>query len=216
MLQGKTITQSALTYAMKHIDHIRWAIISCVILFFVTMVLIWTNFINECAVVCAASFMLAGVVLYAIHQPASRFRELMDGLKPNLLDVEWVHSKTLKFTTANLGEFYVKYNPEEENESAYYLVWITSDKGGPSPIVSRMTLWKRPYKSILGKWLYFDSPPYIPVISANDIKNLKWIVLEMFGSQYRIIARLSDEWLHSETDDLLKTVELLEEIYAGM
>lgn len=216
MLKGKTITQSVLTNAIKHVDQIRWVIISCIVLFFITLVLIRTTFFNECAEICLGAFMLAGVILYAIYQPASRFRELMDVLKPSLLDVEWVFRHTLKFTTANLGEFYVKYNPEKENESAYYEVWITSDKSGPGLAEPRVTLWKKPYKSILSKWLYFQSPPYVPVFKANEIKTLKWIAMDWLSSEYRIMARLSDEWLHSETDDLLKTVELLEEIYEGM
>jgi hypothetical protein len=161
-------------------------------------------------------FGLIAIGLYMTHKTASRFRELLDVLKPNLLDVEWRYPESLKITTSNLGDFFLSYIQETEHEAAHYLVWITSDKGGPSPLVSKMTLWKRPYKSIYGKWIYFDSPSYVPVARAYDIKTLEWIALELVESQFRIIARLKDEWLQSETDDLLKTVEILEEIYAGI
>ena len=216
MLKGKTITQKVYTYAIGHVDDIRWVMVLCIIAFLVTLLLATTVIYHTCMVFILGLFMLAGVIFYAIYLPSSRFREAIDVLSPSLFNVEWVGRDTLKFTTANLGEFYMYYKSEGEHESAYYKVWITSDKNGPVTAIPRVTLWKRPYKSILGKWLYFQSPPYVPAVKANEIKTLKWISIDWFGNHHRIMARLSDDWLHSETDDLLKTVEVLEEIYTKM
>lgn len=216
MLKGKTINQRIITYAMKHVEPLGWAIISCIVLFFFSLILIWADFFYECALLSLAFLMLLGVILYAIYQLASRFRELIDALKSDILDVEWIYKYTLKFTTSNRGEFYLQYYYEREHESAHYIIWITSDKSVPVMAEPRVTLWSKPYKPIFGNWQHFPSPPYVPVTKANEIKTLKWIAMDWSGSEYRILARLSDEWLQSETDDLMKVVELLEKIYAGM
>jgi len=216
MLKGKTFTQRIITSAMKNIELLGWSIVACVVLFFLTLILIQNAILPSWGALFLGGIMLLGVGLYAVYQPASRFRELLDALRPNVLDVEWIYNYTLKISTSNLGEFFLKYHPEREDASGYYIIWITSDKSIPVMGAPSLTLWSKPYKPILRDWHYFPSPPYVPTAKANEIKTLKWIIMDWSGTEFRIMAWLSDEWLQSETDDLMKTVEILEEIYARM
>jgi hypothetical protein len=154
---------------------------------------------------------------YTTYKIASRYRKVIDVLRPNLVDIEILGPETLKITSTKYGEFYINYRfSGGDKPPSNYEIWIASDKTDPNADRSGMLLWERPVKLITGTWSYFESPPYVHHKKASEIKTLTQIALDWYGEYYRILATLTDRWPYSETDDLLKTLELLEEIYAGM
>jgi hypothetical protein len=150
------------------------------------------------------------MILYSIYTRSRRFAGVINALGFELLDVKFENWKTMKFTTLTFGEFFLYYFGGSEDYSAYYKLWISTQKRVPVPQGNDFVIWKRPswFQKIINKG---ENPPqyYISKSQIEGIESLSRLKIEITPFENKIAAYLDDKWLHSEIPDLLKTLEVL-------
>lgn len=119
----------------------------------------------------------------------------------------------LKLRTQKHGEFSLIYYPGHGHQrtggGADYKLWISTGKIVPAREGDRHYIWVRPstlplkYKAdpILAK--------YLPAIQLENIWTLHRIQFEFSDDENRIAAILRNIPLHSETMDIVRTLEIL-------
>lgn len=213
-LTGITTSQKILVWNIKHIQEILLGIIVCVTLFLITFSMLYSGYVHPCSLGLLLIFVVAAFVLYMFYKEAKRYNEILTALGPDLISVQFIYEKIMKFTSSRFGEFFMDYYPGNDSENPYYGVWIVLDKPRVRIDRRRTTLWSKP------SWFKrtFGDPPKphhsVPLNLVTQIKTLRKISIEGYNKKYRIVAILNDDWLYSETHDLLRTVEVLEYIWA--
>ncbi len=156
-----------------------------------------------------SSFLVA-LILYSIYLRSKRFAGVIDALGFELLDVRFENWKTMRFTTLTFGEFFLYYFGGSEDYSAYYKLWISTQKRVSVPQGNDFVIWKKPswFQKIKNKGEN-STPYYISKFQIEGIKSLSSLKIEITASENKIAAYLDDKWLHSEIPDLLKTLEVL-------
>jgi hypothetical protein len=122
----------------------------------------------------------------------------------------------MKITSATYGDFYLRYYKGTETSKPYYKVWIVLDKPYKFKHGNTMILWLRPswLKGNIEKSYKFHKA--VPNKHAMDVRTIRGITLEKHGSKYLIMATMDDVFLYYKTHDILRTVEILEHIWAKL
>ncbi len=133
---------------------------------------------------------LPGFIGYSYFKTFQRYWEVVEALGDRLVSVEVVdlmRHTSLHCTTYDGRSFYLYYFGGAKHVRAYYKLWI----------------------DLPGKPSRFDDSPHVEAID-----HLMGIEVE-YGDQEgqdRLVAKLSDQWFVSETEDILASLDVLYKI----
>jgi hypothetical protein len=158
-------------------------------------------------------FFVGSVLLHRLYKSAVRFAEVVSALNMDIIDARFVNWSTLKVSTVTQEEFFLYYHPGDKRSNPHYKVWITTTKKPPAFERGYAAIWHKP--SISEKLHIkedIDYPEYLSPWRLEEIKSLYSMWFSTISGKTTINALLNDKWLYSETQDLLRTLEVLSDI----
>jgi hypothetical protein len=142
-----------------------------------------------------------------------KFADVVNALNIDITDLEVVKLNTLKFSTLSHGDFTLYYDNGGKYSNPYYKVWITTPKILPNRDFEDLEKWNEDtFYQRYGEKKTLPLPGYVSLSVVANIKSLKEIRFEWGSITNKIVATLDDEWLYSETHDILRTIKILRSI----
>jgi hypothetical protein len=182
------------------------------IFFIISMFLFYTDLNRFFKATMLISSMLVTTLLWPKYNNARKFHNLIKVFDKGSLKWGVINGYQLKFISEDFGEFYMSYLPEG-SKLAFYKLGIISDSCDQYIDENRKVLWKRP--TIMERILAFEPPEVtedIPLRSIEKVKALRNITLEKHEYGNWIVAQLDDDYLRSETLDLIRALKILRKI----
>jgi hypothetical protein len=212
-VKGSNFSNKNLAWAIKNRDKLmKYVELSVIICFFS---FIFAATVHLCFTGIFLIFMITGFLLYSLRERATKYHEIIATLGSDLQAVTLMQADTMKFTSKRYGEFYMRYLWGGES-AAHYKIWIILDKLNEDVDGQQVTLWEKttwPQRK-------FSTPPklkkYVPKNWISQVNTLRRINIEGYDGMNIIVATLNDQQLSSETKDILRTVQILEYIWAKL
>jgi hypothetical protein len=158
-------------------------------------------------------FLVDSVLLFRLYKSAERFASVVFAMDKDIIDAKFENHKTLKVNTSTQMEFFLLYHPGDKNSNAHYKVWITTTKKPHFKKGWHSAIWHKPSISEkLQKKEDIEYPEYLSPWRLEEIESLYSMWFDTISGKTTITALLNDKMLSSETQDLLKTLEVLREI----
>ncbi|UCG68218.1 MAG: hypothetical protein JSV09_10370 [Thermoplasmata archaeon] len=200
-----------LPWSIRNVKGLFWGMVlgalSVPILFFLSAIL-WSLTIT---LIVFPIIVLIVPILYVIYKPAKRFSDVINALNFELLGVKKNGWDTLMFTTVTDGEFFLYYHSGGKYSSPYYKLWIITPKEILTKHPKERKIWVR--SSWFNRKREKPGPnKYVDESELEGIKSLRSLNFEKIRQKNGIVAILSDKWLYSEVDDVLRTLKILQEI----
>jgi hypothetical protein len=152
-------------------------------------------------------------LLYRLYKSAVRFAEVVSALNMDITDARFVNWSTLKVNTSTQVEFFLHYHPGDKHSNPHYKAWITTTKKPPEFERGYATIWHKPSISEkLRNKEVIEYPEYLSPWRLEEIKSLHSMWFSTDSGKTTINAHLDDKWFYSETQDLLRTLEVLRDI----
>lgn len=153
------------------------------------------------------------IMLYGLYKSATRFDEILNALKHDIVSAKtaWLLSHTLSCESLRHGRFLLYYFGGSKYSPPYYELRISTSKQLPEreEIFVRKTgvLVRGPREKVSERF-----KDKLPAEKLMAIKSLKFIETERKGNENRFVARFDDEWLRSETSDIIECLKILREV----
>ncbi|UCF07404.1 MAG: hypothetical protein JSW28_07040 [Thermoplasmata archaeon] len=216
MSRQPTISQRVITWGIWHVSELFKVIILTIVLGCMLLLIMAFFMFTLFIFVFIIIYMIVPLMLYGVYHPAKRYREVIDAISPELLDLYYNKGGILRFKTSSFGEFFLHYYSGDELVNPYYRIWIAAPKCGPYNGENNVILWEKPSRRNRDRNSLMDVPEFVPLDDVNEVPTLRRITLERYGKDFKIMAVLDDAWLHSETQDLFSVLQILEDIQARL
>jgi hypothetical protein len=186
-----------------------------ILIFLVLFVILSFTGSEQCGSALLLTYAFVPITLIYIYVVAKKYHDLLSALGSDLLSVEFISNYELKITSARHGEFYFDFRTGGESGHGYYRVWIVMDKKRRNKL-QRHILWESPSWINRSLGLYRFPHPTVPLDLVARVNSLRRITVEGHKKAKLIVAILDDAPWQSESDDIIRTVEILEHIWAKL
>ena len=189
-----------------------------VLLIFTITSFIISMFASICFVFVFIGFILSYLVL-RIYNQMKRYAKIVRALSLELIEVKVLKDSffeygILKIKTLKHGEFFVINIPDRGHPGmrSIYKLWIVTDKNLPVKEGEKRYLWKKTRRQEKGTFIEPELVHYISQNQLDSLKALHRIQFEYLDGENRIAALFYEIMLYSETNDILRTIEILRDI----
>jgi hypothetical protein len=148
-----------------------------------------------------------------------RYARIVKALYSELIEVKVLKESffeygILKIKTLSHEEFFLINIPDRGHPGmrSIYKLWIVTDKNFPVKEDEKRYLWKKTRQQKKGTIVDQEFANYIPQIQLDSIKSLHRIQFEVQEGENRIAALFYEILLYSETEDILRTLEILRDM----
>jgi hypothetical protein len=161
--------------------------------------------------------MLGGAYLYYLFRACGKLAELLDNLGDKVLRAETkvgFFSISLQLHLPDLEEVSITHHSGDRYGPAYYKVKMNTNLLLEKQTVFFKKPWRKKFLPEHGVWVSGDGglAEKIPIEKLRKLKSLNNVEIRRKGMRNRLVIKLDDLFLRSETPDLLSVLEILKEV----
>jgi hypothetical protein len=161
--------------------------------------------------------MLGGAYLYYLFRACGKLAELLDSLGDKVLRAGTkvgFFSVTLQLHLLDQEEVSITHHSGNRYGPAYYKVEMNTNLLLEKQTVFFKKPWRKEFLPEHGVWVSGDGSlvEKIPIEKLRKLKSLSSVEVRRKGIGNRLVIKLDDLFLRSETPDLLSVIEVLKEV----